>query len=38
MSIELDGYFRRVGYSGAPTATLDTLRQLHELHSQAIAF
>ncbi len=36
--IDLDAYFRRVGYSGPRTATLDTLRQLHELHPQAIPF
>jgi N-hydroxyarylamine O-acetyltransferase len=38
MSIDLDAYFRRVGYDGPRMATLDTLRQLHNLHPQAIAF
>lgn len=38
MSIDLDAYFRRVGYDGPRTATLATLRELHRLHPQAIAF
>lgn len=36
--IDLNTYFRRVGYEGDQTATLDTLKRLHELHPQAIAF
>lgn len=36
--IDLAAYFHRVGYDGPPTATLDTLRSLHRLHPQAIAF
>jgi N-hydroxyarylamine O-acetyltransferase len=36
--IDLDAYFKRVGYSGPRSATLDTLRELHNLHPQAIAF
>lgn len=38
MSIDLDVYFRRIGYSGDRKPTLDTLRALHRLHPQAIAF
>ena len=38
MSIDLDAYFRRVGYDGPRTATLETLRALHLLQPQAIAF
>jgi N-hydroxyarylamine O-acetyltransferase len=38
MSIDLDVYFRRVGYDGPRTATLETLRALHRLQPQAIAF
>ena len=36
--IDLDAYCRRVGYDGPRSATLDTLRALHRLHPQAIAF
>jgi N-hydroxyarylamine O-acetyltransferase len=36
--IDLDAYFARVGYTGARTATLETLRALHGLHPAAIAF
>lgn len=36
--IDLDAYFRRVGYAGPRTATLETLRALHALHPAAIAF
>ncbi len=35
---DLDAYFRRIGYTGAHAATLDTLRALHALHPQAIPF
>jgi len=38
MSFNLDAYFRRIGYDGPRTATLATLRELHRLHPQAIAF
>ncbi|MEO8819207.1 MAG: arylamine N-acetyltransferase [Ginsengibacter sp.] len=37
-TIDLKSYFQRVGYEGTPTNSLDTLRQLHRLHTQAIAF
>lgn len=36
--IELDDYFQRIGYTGARTPTLATLRAIHQLHPQAIAF
>ena len=36
--IDLDAYFRRVGYSGPRQPTLATLRALHNLHPQAIPF
>ncbi|MBX6425512.1 MAG: arylamine N-acetyltransferase [Variibacter sp.] len=36
--IDLDRYFARVGYGGTTAATLETLRELHRLHPQAIAF
>lgn len=35
---DLDRYLARIGYSGTRTATLETLRALHRLHPQAIAF
>jgi N-hydroxyarylamine O-acetyltransferase len=38
MNIDLDAYFRRIGYSGDRKPTLATLRELHRLHPQAIAF
>lgn len=38
MSIDLDAYFKRIGYSGPRAPSLDTLRALHRLHPQAIAF
>lgn len=38
MTIDLDAYCRRIGYSGARVPTLDTLRAVHRLHPQAIAF
>lgn len=38
MGIRLDEYFRRVGYDGTGAATLESLRRLHGLHSQAIPF
>lgn len=36
--VDLDAYFARIGYRGARTPTLSTLRALHELHPVAIAF
>ena len=36
--IDLDAYFKRIGYSGPRAPTLDTLRALHNLHPQAIPF
>jgi N-hydroxyarylamine O-acetyltransferase len=36
--IDLNAYCRRVGYDGPRTATLETLRALHLLQPQAIAF
>ena len=38
MSIDLDGYFKRVGYSSDRKPTLATLRELHRRQPQAIAF
>lgn len=35
---DLDAYFERIGYDGPATPQLDTLRELHRLHPQAIAF
>jgi N-hydroxyarylamine O-acetyltransferase len=36
--IDLDAYFERIGYDGARKPTLDTMRALHRLQPQAIAF
>jgi N-hydroxyarylamine O-acetyltransferase len=36
--IDLDAYFKRIGYDGPRAPTLATLRRLHELHPQAIPF
>lgn len=36
--IDVEAYFRRIGYSGTTEPTLDTLRAIHALHPQAIAF
>jgi N-hydroxyarylamine O-acetyltransferase len=36
--IDLDAYFARIGYAGARTPALETLRELHRLHPQAIPF
>jgi N-hydroxyarylamine O-acetyltransferase len=36
--IDVDAYFRRIGYNGPRTASLETLRSLHRLQPQAIAF
>lgn len=38
MSIDLDAYFQRIGYDGPRKPTLETLRALHLLQPQAIAF
>ncbi len=38
MAIDLDSYFKRIGYTGPRTPTLDTLRALHALHPDAIPF
>jgi glyoxylase-like metal-dependent hydrolase (beta-lactamase superfamily II) len=37
-AIDLEGYFRRIGYAGGRKPTLDTLAALHLHHAQAIAF
>lgn len=37
-SFDLDAYFARIGYDGARTPTLETLRAIQLLHPQAIAF
>jgi N-hydroxyarylamine O-acetyltransferase len=36
--IDLDAYFRRIGYSGGVAPDRDTLAALHRLHPQAITF
>jgi N-hydroxyarylamine O-acetyltransferase len=38
MSIDLDAYFKRIGYDGPRDASLKALRELHYLHPQAIPF
>jgi N-hydroxyarylamine O-acetyltransferase len=38
MSIDLDAYCARIGYDGPRNATIATLRELHRLQPQAIAF
>jgi N-hydroxyarylamine O-acetyltransferase len=35
---DLDAYFDRIGYTGPPSATLDTLEAIHAQHPQAIPF
>ncbi|MGO3184373.1 MAG: arylamine N-acetyltransferase family protein [Aequorivita sp.] len=37
-TINLTAYFKRIGYKGEQTATLDVLRKLQRLHTQAIPF
>jgi N-hydroxyarylamine O-acetyltransferase len=37
-AFNLDAYFERVGYAGPAAEHLETLRELHRLHPQAIAF
>src|SRR5262249_168864 len=34
--IDLDAYFRRIGYDGPRTPTLDVLRAIHARHPEAI--
>lgn len=36
--VDLDAYCARIGYRGARTPTIETLRALHELHPAAIVF
>lgn len=36
--MNLDAYFQRIGYAGERTPTLQTLRELHWLHTEAIPF
>jgi N-hydroxyarylamine O-acetyltransferase len=36
--IDLDAYFRRIGFTGAAVPDRDTLDAIHRLHPQAIAF
>jgi N-hydroxyarylamine O-acetyltransferase len=38
MSIDLDAYFKRIGYAGPRDASVATLQTLHNLRPQAIAF
>ncbi|HVW68900.1 MAG TPA: arylamine N-acetyltransferase, partial [Steroidobacteraceae bacterium] len=37
-TVDVAAYFRRIGYSGPGTPTLETLAALHLLHPQAIPF
>ena len=37
-TFDLDAYLTRIGYSGARTATIDTLEAVHALHPAAIPF
>ncbi len=37
-TFDLDAYFQRIGYDGPTAARLETLREIHRLHPQAIAF
>jgi N-hydroxyarylamine O-acetyltransferase len=37
-ALDLDAYFERIGYSGRRDATLETLKELHRKHPEAIAF
>jgi N-hydroxyarylamine O-acetyltransferase len=36
--MNLDAYFRRIGYDGSHTPTLDTLRRLHRAHMLSVPF
>lgn len=38
MTFDLDAYCRRIGYAGPREPSLETLRAVHALHPQAIAF
>lgn len=38
MTIDLEAYFRRIGYDGPRAPTLDTLHSINLLHPRAIAF
>ena len=37
-AFDLSAYFARIGYDGPATPRLDTLREIHRLHPQGIAF
>jgi N-hydroxyarylamine O-acetyltransferase len=37
-TLNLDNYFRRIGYTGPRAPTLDVLRAIHQLHPRAIPF
>ncbi len=37
-TVDLDAYFKRIGYAGARTPTLETLRELHLRHPESIPF
>jgi N-hydroxyarylamine O-acetyltransferase len=37
-TIDLEAYFERIGYAGARTPTIETLRELHLRHSESIPF
>lgn len=37
-TVNLDGYFQRIGYSGDTSPTLKTLQAIHLLHATTIAF
>lgn len=37
-TIDLDNYFKRIGYEGPATVTLNMLKVLHEKHTKAIPF
>lgn len=36
--IDIDAYFARIGHAGSREPTLETLREIHRLHPQAIVF
>lgn len=37
-TIDLSAYFQRIGYEGDRRKSIDTIRELHRLHTQAIPF
>ena len=37
-TVDLNAYFERIGYAGAQTPTLETLRELHMRHTESIPF